>query len=54
VKAAAPVLKPVPFNPTSSEYRQAAAKPKAAAAKSNAKSVWEKEQEAKLDAFFKH
>lgn len=54
VKAAAPVLKPVPFNPTSREYRQAAAKPKAAGAKSNAKSAWEKEQEAKLDAFFKH
>lgn len=61
VKAAAPALKPVAFNPTSREYRQVATKPKAAVAKpkaapqkSKAKTAWEKEQEAKLDAFFKH
>jgi hypothetical protein len=53
-KSTTRALKPLPFNPTSREYRSAAPKPKATASKPKAKTAWEKEQEAKLDAFFKH
>ena len=53
--AAAPVLKPLPFNPTSKEFHRAQVSPKAKAVSApKAKTAWEKDQEAKLDAFFKH
>lgn len=55
---AAPVLKPVAFNPTSPQFQapaHAASKPAhKPAPKSKGKTAWEKDQEAKLDAFFKH
>lgn len=52
---AAPALKPVPFNPTSKDFHHGQVAPKARAVSApNTKTAWEKEQEAKLDAFFKH